>query len=217
MPCGRTERERYRGRRRCRPRKPASPRRRGECGYRPRRRPGSRRPAISPCARGPGRRRLLHRIFDHTAGAVTRGAGALDGEEALLRADAGRAVAGRALTGREPAAAPLPPHGSHGGQRGHAHGGLLALEPIPRARFRGCSADRLPRFSAARRLAAALAAAEIAGTSRRRYRRSRRQNRNRRSRHGPPAILEGSVARAVIGGALLVVLLGDLVGFADRS
>src|SRR6185312_5570324 len=150
------------------------------------------------------------RILDDAAGAVAGGAGALDGEEALLRPDAAGAVAGRAVDRLRARRRTAPAAGVARRQRRHAHIRLLALEGLLERDFEivaqvvAAGVGALPA-PAAHELAEhlvedvgkAAGEAEIA-----------------RARTAAAAILERGVAEAVIGGALLLVLQ-NVVGLVD--
>jgi hypothetical protein len=75
----------------------------------------------------------LARLLDDAAGALAAGAGALDGEEALLRADPPAALAGRAGDRLRSRLGAAPLAALAGDQRRHPDAGLLALEGVLQA------------------------------------------------------------------------------------
>ena len=148
------------------------------------------------------------RLLDHGAGALAGRAGALDGEEALLRAHPPVALAGAAGGGRRPRLGAAAAARLALGEGVDADRRLLALERLVDRDF-----EVVAQIAAAARRAGVTAPAahrsehlledvgepagkaEPAGASR-------------------PALLEGGVAELVVGGSLLIVL-EDVVGLVD--
>src|SRR6185437_2573301 len=150
------------------------------------------------------------RLLDDAAGALARGAGALDGEEALLRAHAARALAGRAVDRLRPRLGAAPLAGLALRQGRHAHARLLALEGVFQADL-----EVVSEVAAAPRPLAALAADEIAEHLVEDVGKAAGAEAEAGAAAGTvAAVLEGGVTEAVIGRALLLVR-EDLVGLAQ--
>src|SRR5579875_1047136 len=154
---------------------------------------------------------LPARILDDAAGAVAGGTGALDGEEALLRAHAALAVAGRAVDRPRARLGAVAPAGVASDERRHAHRRLFAVE-----RLFERDLEIVAQVAAAQVGALLAAAHELAehlvedvGES---GAEARAEAEIAAAR--APAGLEGGVAEAIVGGTLLLVL-EDVVGLVD--
>ncbi len=151
----------------------------------------------------------LARLFDDPAGALAARAGALDREEALLRANPAAPVTGRALyrlgAGLGAAAAAL----VAGNEVRHPDRRLLAAKALLERDF-----EIVAQIVAAARapLAAAAAAHELAEHLVEDIGKSTRKAEIPGA--APAALLEGGMAEPVIGGALLIVLQ-NVIGLAD--
>ena len=148
-------------------------------------------------------------IGDHPALAAAGRAGALDGEEALLRAHAPCAPAAGAGTGRGTlAAGGIAGLAAHGAR--HPDLRLLAFEGLFERDFQVVAQIGAPAL----RTAAALAAHEIAEQIVEHVGEAAEVEIGAAGARPPPAVLERGMTELVIGRALLVVLQ-DLVGFVD--
>src|SRR6185437_14278823 len=157
----------------------------------------------------------LARLVDHLSGAVAGRAGALDGEEALLGADAAAAVAGRALVRFGAGLGARAVAGLAGDRARDAHRGLgaaigllqrdLEIEAQVLAAHVGASTGTLPAPAAVEHLLEDVAEhrAEVEAL---RIEAARPA--------GAVATLEGGGAVAVVGRAL-VGILQDVVGVVD--
>src|SRR5580658_1513190 len=153
------------------------------------------------------------RILDDAAGAVAGGAGALDGEEALLRAHAAGAMAGGTAHRARPRGGAAAVAGLAGRLGRHAHGRLRALEgflegdlevvaEIVAAGVRPLAAPAAHELAEhlVEDVGKARGEAEIAGA--------------RAGLAGTPALLESGVAEAVVCRAPLLVLQ-NVICFVD--
>jgi hypothetical protein len=142
----------------------------------------------------------LARLLDDAAGALAAGAGALDGEETLLRADPPAALAGRAGDRLRSHLGAAPLAALAGNQRRHPDAGLLALEGVLQADL-----EIVAQVVAAALRLALPAAHELAEHLVENVGKARAEAEIARPRPAA-ALFEGGVAEAVIGSTLLLVL-----------
>ena len=148
-------------------------------------------------------------IVDHLAAALAGRAGALQREEALRVADAAGAAAGRAGLRLGAGLGAEPEQASQ-----VTEVGMRISAVLPRERILQRDLHVVAQVGAALAAAGAALRRRPCRKCRRRYRRRPSRNRCRSRAAAAHALLEGGMAEAVIGGALVAVLQ-DVIGLVD--